>query len=469
MPGDMRCDVAIIGAGTAGLAAERSARRAGATTLLIDPAFSGTTCANVGCMPSKLLIAAAGAAEAVRRAATFGIDATPRVDGPAVMRRLRRERDAFAEGTRAQIERLPAGIRVKAKATFGDGGTLALEDGRRITAKAIVIATGSQPNVPKAFDAIRDFVLTNETVFELDDLPGRLAVIGAGALGLELGQAMARLGVKVTLLDEKDALAGLDDAEIGGMLKAIMARDLELHLGVSIAADTVDGGARLRWSGASSGEARFDRVLVAAGRPPALHGLGLETTGLALDEHGTPEFDRETMRCGNSGIFIAGDVDADRPVLHEASAEGAIAGANAAAFPHVEKARRFVPMSIMFTDPPLAIVGRKAADDLVTGTADYRDQGRARVEARADGMAQLRAAPGDGRLLGATLLCPGADHLGHLLAWSIESGATAGDLLARPFYHPTLEEGLKPALRAICAQVGVKLPAGSDEEGASGA
>lgn len=175
------------------------------------------------------------------------------------------------------------------------------------------------------------------------------------------------------------------------------------------------------------------------------------------------------MRCGDSAIFIAGDADADRPVLHEASSEGAIAGANAAKYPDVVKARRNVPFSIMFTDPPVAIFGRTSPDTLVVGEASYEDQGRACVEGRAEGLVQLFAEPGDGRLLGATLFCPGADHLGHLLAWSIESGATADDLLDRPFYHPTFEEGLKPALRSICKQVGVQLPDVSDEGGPPGA
>ena len=463
------CDVAIIGGGTAGLAAERSARRAGATTLLIDPVFAGTTCANVGCMPSKLLIAAARAARTVTQAATFGLETTLRVDGPAVLQRLRKERDRFAQATREEIAELPPGVTMKAEAHFIDASTLELDDGPRISAKAIVIAAGARPSISKSFEAVKEFLLTNETIFELEDLPKTLAVIGAGPLGLELAQAMARLGVAVTLFDEGKAIAGIEDEGISGKVKSVLEREFDIHLDVQIEADSNDGQAVLSWSGSSSGKGTFDNLLVAAGRPPSLTTLALEAAGIALDEHGTPIFDPETMRCGESAIFIAGDADADRALLHEASNEGAIAGANAATYPDVRKARRWVPLSIMFTEPPLAVLGRKAVDDPIVGTADYADQGRAVVEAQTDGLAQILAAPRDGRLLGATLFCPGADHIGHLLAWSIETGVTADELLDRPFYHPTFEEGLKPALRSICKQLGLKMPNVSDEGGPSGA
>lgn len=122
----------------------------------------------------------------------------------------------------------------------------------------------------------------------------------------------------------------------------------------------------------------------------------------------------------------------------------------------------------MFTDPPLAMIGRLDGDRLVTGEADYRDQGRARIEDRAEGLVRLHADAGDGRLLGAELFCPSADHLGHLLAWSIEAEQTTEALLDRPFYHPTLEEGFKPALRSICRQVGLTPPTMRDEGSPSG-
>jgi dihydrolipoamide dehydrogenase len=459
---DPRRDVAIIGAGTAGLAAERAARGAGASTILIDEEFSGTTCATVGCMPSKLLIAAACAAHSVRCAPTFGVLASATVDGAAVMARVRHERDSYAAAMRKRIEQLPEGVALKGKARFVDDSTLMLADGGRVKAGAFVIATGSHPAIPESFAAVRERILTNETIFELPELPESLAVIGAGPLGLELAQAMGRLGVSVVLFDEKTTLGGVEDDAIASCMQAAFKHDFDLRLGVKINAERVEGRVLIRWTGQSRGERSFDRVLLAVGRPPNLEALQLAATGLTLDERGVPVFDRETMRCGASAIFIAGDADAHLPVLHEALAEASIAGHNAATFPDVTPQRRSIPFCIMFTDPPLALIGRHSQEGLIWGESDYRDQGRAKVEARAQGLARIYARRNDAVLTGAVLFCPGADHLGHLLAWAIDEGLNAGEVLARPFYHPTLEEGLKTALRQICEGAKVQLPQRED-------
>ncbi len=459
----LECDVAVIGAGTAGLAAERAARRAGATTLLIDDRFAGTTCASVGCMPSKLLIAAGKAAHAVRTAGVFGVIAPPpQIDGAAVMARVRQERDRFVDGTEASIARLPDGITVQATARFADATTLALDDGRHVRAKAYVIATGSRPMVPPMFAALGDRALTNETIFDLPTLPSSIAVIGAGAIGLELAQALARLGVAVTVFDTGTRIGGVKDRVVEPVLRDILSRELDFVPGVKVEATRDGESVALSWTGDTAGQARYDYALVAVGRPPALDRLGLDATGLERDDHGTPVFDPATMQCGTSAIFIAGDADASRTVLHEASDEGAIAGRNAAHFPHVVQATRAVPFTITFTDPPVATIGQPADDDSVIGEASYADQGRAKVEARNVGLARLYADPKDGRLTGAVMAAPGMDHAGHLIAWAIARGETATTLLDLPFYHPTLEEGLKPALRAICKAV--HAPVGSDAD-----
>ncbi len=206
----LRCDVAVIGAGTAGLAAERAARANGASTLLIDPNFSGTTCATVGCMPSKLLIAASRAAQSARTSRQFGIEVGDvKIDGKAVMQRVRTERDRFVRLTQESFDEIPDGVRQRGLAKFFDPRTLSLDDGRMIEAGSIVIATGSSPSVPDAFAKLGSRILSNETIFDLEDLPNSLAVIGSGSIGLELAQAMARLGVEVTLFDNGDRLGGI--------------------------------------------------------------------------------------------------------------------------------------------------------------------------------------------------------------------------------------------------------------------
>ncbi len=453
---DLTCDVAVIGAGTAGLAAERSARQAGASTVLIDDRFAGTTCATVGCMPSKLLIAAADAAEAVRRAGIFGIGVNqPVVDGRAVLARVRHERDKLVAATKAAaFDSLPAGVMAHARARFLTPTALQLDDGRRVDAKAIVIATGARPAIPPLFADLGDHVLTNETLFDLAELPASVAVIGAGSLGLELAQALARLGVRTAVFDQGETLAGLRDHAVAHTLLSILQRDVRITLGIELQAKPDGKGLLLSWTGRSAGSAPFERLLVAAGRKPQLADLGLEAIRLPLDPNGTPRFNHETMQCGDLPIFLAGDANADRAVLHEASSEGAIAGRNAALFPKVTACRRTVPFSLMFTDPPLAVVGTATDQtDAIVGAASYADQGRAKVLARNVGLIRIYADRPRGRLIGAAMAAPGAEHTAHLMAWAIENRQTARDLLAMPIYHPTLEEGLKPALREICSQL----------------
>lgn len=466
---DLHCDVAVIGAGTAGLAAERAARKAGAKTLLVDDRFAGTTCAGVGCMPSKLLIAAANTAFNARKAQIFGIQTKTIVNDLAVMARVRKERDAFVAATLKSIDELPPGTCVQQRARFADATTLVLDDGRKIAAKAVVVATGSRPSVPKPFDELGDLVLTNETIFELTSLPHSVAVVGAGPLGLELAQALARLGVETALFEQTEHIAALRDAEIAKALRSVLGKEFAIHLGVKLDIKKDGQRARFSWSGASSGVAFFDRVLVAAGRPPALHGLNLEATGLETDDRGVPKFDPETMQCGAAPIFLAGDVDGQRPVLHEASSEGTIAGRNAVSFPSVQTEKRMAPLSIMFTDPPLATVGATPTKTMVIGSASYDDQGRAKVEARNAGLVRIYADRTSGILVGATLFGPGMDHIAHLMAWAIERSETAGSLLRLPFYHPTFEEGLRPALRKICEATMSQYLEGLDDGTAPGA
>ncbi|MFC3627971.1 dihydrolipoyl dehydrogenase [Paracoccus angustae] len=444
---DLSCDVAVIGAGTAGLAAERAARSAGARTLLIDDGFRGTLCANAGCMPSKLLIAAARAHAGLDRARMMGIDIPQaRVDGRRVMERLRAERDRFVQGAKNSYRELPEGTCLDARARFMARDRLLLDDGRQVAARAVVIATGSEPVIPKPYRDLGPRLLTSESIFELEDLPASLAVIGAGPLGAELAQAMGRLGVRVALFDAGDRLAGIRCAKVHDAFRDIYARDVTLHLGCAPEPSAQGNAIRLAWDG---GTEDFDHVLVATGRAPALDGLNLEAAGLALDDKGVPRIDRRTMQCGDTAVFMAGDADGDAPVLHEARLDGIIAGTNAGRWPDVEAADRPPLFTIAFTDPPVAAIGAPPEDRALNAHASYADQGRARVEGKAGGLLLL-GADRTGRLTGADLAVPGGEHLAHLLVWAIGQGASAADVLEMPFYHPTLEEGLKPALRDLC-------------------
>src|SRR5918998_3664984 len=185
----MNVDVAVIGAGTAGLAAYRAAKNAGASVALIEGGAYGTTCARVGCMPSKLLIAAAEAVHHGTLAPGFGVhfDGKLRIEGREVIARVRSERDRFVGFVVRDLERIPQADRVRGHARFENDHTLLIDDGSRITAKAIVIATGSRPTYPDSFKKVGDRLIVNDDVFDWSDLPKSVAVVGPGVIGLELG------------------------------------------------------------------------------------------------------------------------------------------------------------------------------------------------------------------------------------------------------------------------------------------
>ncbi|WP_375260367.1 dihydrolipoyl dehydrogenase [Palleronia sp.] len=453
------CDVAVIGAGTTGLSAVQAARDAGGKVLLIDPDFVGTMCANYGCMPSKLLLASANAAHAARGLGTFGIrTGSVEVDGPAVFQRVRKLRDDFAASARETFDKLPTGTCIEARARFTGPTTLSLDTGDTVEAGAVVIATGSSPMIPPPLQGLGELALTNRTVFDLEDLPRRLAVLGGGAIGLELAQGFARLGVEVTLLDKANTLGGARDPDVQKAVHEAMAEEMTLRLGVSVEGERRGDEVHLSWDGESSGTGSFDRVLVATGRPPNLDGLGLDATGIACDDKGVPEFNPRTLQCGDAPIFIAGDANADRPVLHEASEEGALAGRNAVAFPAVTAVKRVPPFTVTFTDPPLVQIGEGPSEDGSSGTSRFEDQGRAKIENRNRGVVRLFGTLGDGRLVGAELFAPGAEHMSHFLLLAIMNGMTASSVAEVPFYHPTLEEGLSAALSQICSNTPMTTP-----------
>lgn len=450
-------DVAVIGAGTAGQNARREVEKRGGRPLLIERGPHGTTCARVGCMPSKLLVAAAEVAHTLATAPQFGVHAgAPRVDGAEVMARVRRERDRFVRLVEEEVEQVPAAQRLTGHARFAGPTTLLVNDATRVEARAVVVATGSSPFVPPPFDRIRDRVLTSDDVFELPHPPASLAVIGTGVIALELGQALQRLGTRVTFLNPLDDLGPFTDPDLQRAVRTELSAALDLRLGVEfVDVETVEAGTRLRWRAADGAaeEAVFERVLVAAGRRPNVSGLQLESTGFALDANGRPRVDPATTQWGDAPIFFAGDAAGHRPLLHEAADEGRIAGANAMLWPAVERRERRLPLAIAFTDPQMALVGARRADlaegGCAIGAASFEDQGRARVAGRNRGLVRIYGEPGTGRLLGAEMFGPGMEHLGHLLAWAVQSRMSVETALSMPFYHPVLEEGLRTALRDL--------------------
>ena len=455
-------DVVILGAGTAGLSARREVERAGRDYVLIERGPHGTTCARVGCMPSKLLIAAADAANHVAQAGQFGVRVPDGVtiDGRAVMKRVREERDRFVSFVLASVDDVEERNRLDGEAKFVGPTTVEVDGKVRVTGRSVVIATGSSPWIPPTLDGVREHVLLNDDVFDLEDLPSSIAVFGTGIIAIELGQALKRLGVRVAFFNPFNNVGPLTDPVVRRKAYELFSEELELNLEIRDERVTAhpEGGVQVTWR-TRDGERseRFEKVLAAAGRRPNVAGLDLAAAGIALESRGMPKIDLHTMQVKDSPIFFAGDVTAFRPLLHEAADEGRIAGRNAARYPEVVGQVRRAPLAIVFTDPQIAVVGEHYESlrdrDIVVGEVSYDNQGRARVMGKNRGLVRVYADKRDGMLLGAEMLGPAVEHTAHLLAWSIDARLSLERILAMPYYHPVVEEGIRTAIRDAAAKL----------------
>ena len=455
-------DVAVIGAGSAGLPAFRAARKYTENIVLIEGGTYGTTCARVGCMPSKLLIAAAEAAHSVEAASGFGVHASkPTINGEEVMGRVRRERDRFVSFVLKDVENIDEKHLIHKHATFLDDRTLQVEDST-IDAKTIVIATGSSPIVLPMFDEIGDRLIVNDDIFEWETLPESVAVFGSGVIGLELGQAMHRLGVRIRLFGRSGSIKPLSDMAIRDYAEKVFKSEFFLDAKANLLGlERVVNKVEIRFVDNEDGiekAEKFDYVLVATGRSPNVKGLGLENTSLKLDSRGVPIFDPATMQCGNSSVFIAGDANNILPLQHEAADEGYIAGDNAGRFPEIKPGLRRSPLAIVFCDPQIAMVGQswkeiEGQKDVVVGKIFFEGQGRSRVILKNKGLMHIYADRNSGLFLGSEFIGPQAEHLAHLLSWAHQQKMTIPQMLQMPFYHPVIEEGLRTALRDVSAQL----------------
>ena len=426
----------------------REVRRTTENFLLINDGPFGTTCARVGCMPSKALIAVAKTFHQRSFLAAAGITGTEslKADLPAVLRHVRKLRDTYVGGVLKITDELGERV-IVGRARFVQPDTLEVGD-RQLRARHIIIATGSRPIVPKPWRMFGERVLTSDTLFEQKTLPGRIAVVGLGAIGVEMAQALARLGIVVTGFDAAEHVAGLSDPTVSACAIDILSEEFPLHLGqpAELSGES-DGAIHIS---AGSTHVVVDAVIASLGRRPNLDGLGLEEIGVTLDEHGLLPFDPGTLRIAGVDISIVGDVNGMRPLLHEAADEGYIAGYNALRDTPEGFSRR-VPLGIVFCDPNIATVGQRFKDldrdQTVVGEVDLKGQGRLQMEDADRGLIRLYADAQRGKLIGVELCCPHGEHLAHLLALAIQQGLTVRELLRMPFYHPVVEEGLRSALR----------------------
>jgi len=451
---------AIIGAGTSGLNALGYIRQQTDDFVMIHGGPYGTTCARVGCMPSKAMIHAANHFYQAQHLASCGIEGGEAlsVNGEQVMAYVRQLRDRFSGGVHANTTAtLNADQLIEGYAEFVAPNQLKVND-EIIEAERIIIATGSSPVVPAPWQALGDKLMTSDEIFELESLPKRIAVIGLGVIGLELGQALARLGVEVTAVEMLETMAGLSQPELIAEAKQLMSQEMKVYLGeaadLALNPDNPDEVV-LKVAGE---EIMVDAVLGSLGRRPNLQGLNLSAAGIETDARGMPEFNNETMQIADLPVFIAGDVNGFRPILHEAGDEGRAAILNAVSYPQVTAYPRKTMLGVAFSDPQVGLIGMSYRDAKALGAKSVtfmlaRSNGRAIVMGQDKGGLCLYADPTTYQLLGAELLMAEAEHLAHLLAWAVQDGVTVFELLQKPFYHPVLEEALQDALRQLARQL----------------
>ncbi|GAB3216177.1 dihydrolipoyl dehydrogenase [Pseudaeromonas pectinilytica] len=460
-------DVAVIGGGTAGLGAYRAAKAHTKKVVMIEGGPYGTTCARVGCMPSKLLIAAAEAVHHIQKAPGFGVhpEGEIRIDGREVMARVKRERDRFVGFVLEGVDSIPDEDKIQGYARFVDAHTLIVDDHTEIHAERIVIATGSRPSWPAAWNELGDRLIINDDVFNWDDLPHSVAVFGPGVIGLELGQALHRLGVQVIMFGMGGLVGPLTDEAVRDYAAKTLNEEFYLDADAKVEQMFRDGDSviiRYLDKAGQQQETRVDYVLAATGRRANVDKLDIANTGVQLDNRGIPVADRFTLQTSVPHLFIAGDASNQLPLLHEAADQGRIAGDNAGRFPDIRAGLRRSSISVVFSDPQIAMVGStlrelnqkySSCGCFEIGEVSFEDQGRSRVMLRNKGLLHVYGEHGTGRFLGAEMMGPNVEHIAHLLAWAHQQQMTVSQMLDMPFYHPVIEEGLRTALRDLNAKL----------------
>ncbi|AGH80231.1 dihydrolipoamide dehydrogenase [Psychromonas sp. CNPT3] len=459
--------VVVIGGGTAGLAAYRAAKEKTDSVLLIEGEQFGTTCARVGCMPSKLLIAASEAAHQMQHSAPFGVfvDGKVRIDGKKVMQRIRDERDRFVGFVLDAVEGIDKQDKLLGKATFIDEHHLQIGDHSIVNAERIVIATGSRPSYPAVWNELGDKLIINDDLFNWTDLPQSIAIFGPGVIGLELGQSLHRLGVKVFMFGMGGQVGPFTDKDVMEYARKTFSDEFFLDADATVKEMIrKDDAVQITYVDKQGKDQiiMVEQVLAATGRRPNVDNLGLQNISIELDGRGVPIADPFTMQTSVPSIFIAGDASNQLPLLHEAADQGKIAGNNAALYPKIRVGLRRTSIAAVFTDPQLAMIGLSRKQVIAklgscscfeTGVVSFEDQGRSRVMLKNKGLLHIYAEHGTGRLLGAEMIGPQAEHLAHLLAWAHQNRMTISQMLDMPFYHPVIEEGVRTALRDLNAKL----------------
>lgn len=439
-PGDA-VDLLVIGGGTAGLVGAQTAAALGARTLLVERERTGGDCLWTGCVPSKALLAAATAAADARGAGRLGVDTGQvTVDFARVRAHVKAAIDAI-EPKDSPEALASAGIGVVAGDAVLTGPDTALVDGRTVRFRSALLATGAAPLLPPIDGLAGVEPLTSDTVWDLEELPRRLVVLGAGPIGCELGQAFARLGAEVTLVDGSDRVLGPEDADAATLVDAALRRDgVRLRLGAE--GTRVEPGLLHL---ADGGSVPFDRLLVAVGRRPRTGDIGLEAAGVALADSGAVAVDG-ALRTSNPRIWAAGDVTGPPYFTHVAGVHGSLAASNA-----VLGLRRTVdPVvpRVTFTSPEVAALGVRPSEagarGLTVRRVEHATVDRAVAEGVTDGFTWL-VLDRKRRVVGAVVVGPRAGETLGELSLAVRKGLTSADLAGTTHAYPTYADALVDA------------------------
>ncbi len=446
-------DLVVLGGGTAGLVSAMGAVGLGARVALVERHLLGGDCLNTGCVPSKALIRSARVLGELRRGEALGVDAERvSVDFARVMRRMRERRASIAvHDAASRFQR--AGIDVFfGDARFQDARTVVVGD-ERLRFNRAVIATGGRPAAPAISGLAAVPFLTSESIFSLTELPGRLAVIGAGPIGCELAQAFARFGSAVTLFGQGPQVLPRDSATAAAILHRQLAADgVRLELGARLVR-VESTGDELRLESAAAGPGGSspatvvaDRLLVAAGRTPNIEGLDLTAAGIESNEHGVVVDDR--LQTSNSRVYASGDVCSKYKFTHAADAMSRLILANALFFGR-QKASALVIPWVTYTDPEVAHVGVSEAEvqgsggRLATIGVNLADVDRAVVDDDTDGFVQVHHE--GGKLRGCTIVAPHAGEMIGEVVYAMSHGGTLASLSSTVHPYPTMSEALRKA------------------------
>ncbi|MDN5513401.1 dihydrolipoyl dehydrogenase [Acinetobacter sp.] len=448
-------DLIIIGAGTAGITAYQEAIKYTQNILIVNDGSWDTTCARVGCMPSKVLISAANRMHEIENAKLVGLNVKAEINTSQVMQHVRTLRDHFTNATLKDVNSWATEHKISGLAQFINQNTI-IVNSQEYQSKSFIVAVGSTPTVDSQWkEQLGDRLITSDQIFELEKLPRSLAVIGSGVIAIELAQAMQRLGVKTTVFARSRKVGALSSPALQKLAQDEISKNLNIKFEtLPTRVQRATQGVIIKFEENNQPQQlNVEYLLVATGRKSYLDTLLLDNIDHTYTDLKKLPVNSKTKQLGDYPIFITGDAHTNTPIQHEAAHEGRQAVHNCLNSPAIKSLKTLTPLAIVFSAPEMAIAGQSfkqlsdAKIEFVTGMVSYEKQGRALVLAKNSGAIEVYIDQSSRKLLGAELFVEAAEHMAHMLAWMISENLTVDEIIDKPFYHPTLEEGLRTALK----------------------